>query len=184
MYRIVLHTQKKLSTYYFIIILDQHNMSSHSAASSSSASPSAVFNESNSTNEGEVSANLANHSDDEDDKSTSNEEANDDNDEFNLEAIFRRDARDIQNRTSRAVGTAAMEDRRFRELFGASFGIIFHVWSAMEEGGLLPKKSRPKHLLWTLYFMKVYPREAAWCSAVGGGGEPSTPKHCKNGCGS
>ena len=46
----------------------------------------------------------------------------------------------------------------------------------MEEGGLLPEKSRPKHLLWTLYFLKVYPREAAGCSAVGGGGGAIDPK--------
>ena len=158
---------------------------SHSAAASSSASPAAaVFDESSSIDEGEVNSNLADHSDDEDNKSTPNKEANDDDNEFDLKSIFRREARDIQNRTSRAVGTVAMEDRCFRELFGASVSIVLHVWTAMEEGGLLPKKSRPKHLLWTLYFLKVYPREAAWCSAVGGGGEPSTPKHCKNGCGS
>jgi len=66
--------------------------------------------------------------------------------------FFFHDARDIQNRTSRAVRTAAMEDRRFRELFGASIGVILHVWYAMEEGGLLLDKSRPKHLLWTLFF--------------------------------
>jgi hypothetical protein len=150
---------------------------SHSAATSSSASPAAVFNESSSIDEGEVSSDLANHSDDEDDNSTSDEEADDDDDDdFDIESIFRRDARDIQNRTSRAVGTVAMEDRRFRELFGASISIVLHVWSAMEECGLLPKKSRPKHLLWTLYFLKVYPREAAGCSAVGGGGGAIDPK--------
>jgi hypothetical protein len=69
-----------------------------------------------------------------------------------------------------------MEDHRFRELFGASIGVILHVWYAMEEGGLLPNKSRPKHLLWTLYFLKVCPREAAGCSAVGGGGGAIDPK--------
>ncbi len=36
------------------------------------------------------------------------------------------------------------------------------------EGGLRPKKSKPKHLLWVLYFLKVYPREPPGCSAVGG----------------
>jgi hypothetical protein len=30
------------------------------------------------------------------------------------------------------------------------------VWYMMEEDGLLPDKSKPKHLLWTLYFLKVY----------------------------
>ena len=67
-------------------------------------------------------------------------------------------ARDIQNRMSQnTAGTAAMEDRRFRKLFGASIGIVLQVWHMMDDGGLLPEKTKPKHLLWTLYFMKVYP---------------------------
>jgi hypothetical protein len=49
-----------------------------------------------------------------------------------------------------------MEDRRFRKLFGARMEIVLHVWYMMEEDGLLPNKSKPKHLLWTLYFLKVY----------------------------
>ena len=36
------------------------------------------------------------------------------------------------------------------------------------EGGLRPEKSQPKHLLWKLYFLKVYPREGPGCSGVGG----------------
>jgi hypothetical protein len=32
---------------------------------------------------------------------------------------------------------------------------------------MLPEKSEPKHLLWMLYFLKVYPREGPRCSAVG-----------------
>ena len=144
---------------------------SHSAtAASSSASPAAVFNESSSINKKEVSSDLADHSDDKDDISASKEEADDDDYDVDIESIFCRDARDIQNRMPWAAGTAAMEDRRFHELFGASVSIILHVWTAMEEGGLLPEKSHPKHLLWTLYFLKVYPREAAGCSAIGGGG--------------
>jgi hypothetical protein len=69
-----------------------------------------------------------------------------------------------------------MEDRRFRELFGASIGIVLHVWYTMDEGSLLPDKSKPKHLLWTLYFLKVYPRGAPGCSAIGGGGGGIDPK--------
>jgi hypothetical protein len=55
---------------------------------------------------------------------------------------------------------AAMEDRCFRKLFRAHMEIVLHVWYMMEEDGLLPNKSKSKHLLWTLYFLKVYPREA------------------------
>ena len=93
-----------------------------------------------------------------------------------LEKEFFRAARDIQNRTSRIVGTAQMEDRRFRELFGARMEIVVHLWEMMEKGNLLPKKSKPKHLLWTLYFLKVYPREGPGCSAVGGSGGAVDPK--------
>ena len=46
----------------------------------------------------------------------------------------------------------------------------------MKEGNLLPEKSRPKHLLWSLYFLKVYPREGPGCSAVGGSGGAIDPK--------
>ncbi len=78
-----------------------------------------------------------------------------DNDDSDTEeAVFLRDAWDIQNQTSRCVGTAAMEDRRFRGLFGARIEIVLKVWSMLLEDGLRPKKSKPKHLLWTLYFFE------------------------------
>jgi hypothetical protein len=95
-----------------------------------------------------------------------------------------RDARDIQNRTSRCIGTAAMEDRRFRSLFGARIKIVLRVWLMLWEDGLRPKKSKPKHLLWTLYFLKVYRREAPGCSAVDGLKGAIDPKMLGNGCGS
>ena len=113
-------------------------------------------------------------SDDSDDGSDDDDDDEDDGDAE--EAVFLRDARDIQNRTSRSVGTAAMEDRRFRGLFGARIEIVLKVWLMLGEGGLRPEKSKPKHLLWTLYFLKVYPREAPGCSAVGGSKGAIDPK--------
>jgi hypothetical protein len=71
---------------------------------------------------------------------------------------------------------AEMEDRRFRELFGARMEIVVHLWEMMEEDNLLPEKGKPKHLLWMLYFLKVYPREGPGCSAVGGSGGAVDPK--------
>ncbi len=155
-------------------------LSAASASSASSAYPDAAI-ENSSSDEREVfeegeSGNLVDHSGNKDDETTTDEEANVDNNNVDLESIFFRDARDIQNRMSRVIGTADMEDRRFRELFGARIGVVLHVWNAMEGSGLLPNKSRPKHLLWTLYFLKVYPRKAAGCSAVGGGGGGIDPK--------
>jgi len=44
------------------------------------------------------------------------------------------------------------------------------------EDGLRPKKSKPKHLLWTLYFSEVNPREAPGCSTVGGSQGAIDPK--------
>ena len=69
-----------------------------------------------------------------------------------------------------------MEDRRFHELFRASIGVVLHVWNAMEEGGLLPKESRPKHLLWMLYFLRVYPARLLDALPLAVGEGPSIQK--------
>jgi hypothetical protein len=83
------------------------------------------------------------------------------------DAAFHRAPREIMNRAGQRVETAAMEDRRFRSFFGAQFEIVRMVWDMLGEGGFRPEKSEPKHLLWTLYFLKVYPREGPGCTAVG-----------------
>ncbi len=81
------HT-KKLST---IVLHHKHNMS-HSAASSFSASHAAAIDECSSTDKGEVSDVIVAH------YTTTDEEADDDNyGNVDLESIFHRDARDIQN---------------------------------------------------------------------------------------
>ena len=121
----------------------------------------------------EVSDNSVASSDDSYDGS---DDSDDEDDGDAEEAVFLRDALDIQNRTSRSVGTAAMEDRRFRGLFGACIEIVLKVWLMLGEGGLRPEKSKPKHLLWMLYFLKVYQREAPGCSAVGGSKGAIDPK--------
>jgi hypothetical protein len=92
------------------------------------------------------------------------------------DAVFFRAARDIMNRTARNVGSAAMEYRRFRSFFGARYNIVKMVWDMLGEGGLRPEKCEPKHLLWALYFLKVYPREAPGCAAVGGSKGAIDPK--------
>jgi hypothetical protein len=104
-----------------------------------------------------------------DDESSENEGGSDD-------AVFSCAARDIMNRVGRKVGSAAVEDRRFREHFGAPFEIVRMVWDMMGEGHLLPEKSEPKHLLWTLYFLKCYPKEGPGCAAVGGSKGGIDPK--------
>jgi len=76
----------------------------------------------------------------------------DNEDDFNVNNIDWEAATwDIQNRVSRAVGTARREARHFREFFGTRI-----------------KAVETKHLLWSLYFLKVYPKQGPGCSVVGG----------------
>jgi hypothetical protein len=110
-------------------------------------------------------------SDDDDDDDTSN-----DDDDGGDDAVFFRAARDIMNRVGQKVGTGASEDRRFCEHFGAPFAIVRIVWDMLVEGGLLPKNGKPKHLLWTLYFLKCYSKEGPGCAAVGGSRGAINPK--------
>jgi hypothetical protein len=72
------------------------------------------------------------------------------------------------NRSNKKIGKAAMEECQFRSFFDALKEIILKVWGMLGKGGLHPENSKPKHLLWALYFLKVYPREGPGCSAVGG----------------
>jgi len=106
--------------------------------------------------------------DDESDDESDDDDNDDDEEGETLDDAFHCAARDIMNRASRKVGSAAREDRRFREHFGAPFAIVRMVWDMLVEGGLLPEKGKPKHLLWMLYFLKCYPKESPGCAAVGG----------------
>ena len=80
------------------------------------------------------------------------------------------------NRVRRKVGTAAREDRRFWEHFGAPFEIVRMVWDMLTKVCLLPEKSKPKHLLWVLYFLKCYLKEGPGCAAIGGSKGAIDPK--------
>ncbi len=42
------------------------------------------------------------------------------------------------------------------------------TWELLERDSLTPFGCRPKHLLWALQFMRVYPKQSPGCSAVGG----------------
>jgi hypothetical protein len=125
---------------------------------------------------GEVSDVVDDDTTDIDDDTNDDETSNADDEGVSDDAVFSRAARDIMNRVGRKVGLAAVEDRRFREHFGAPFEIVRMVWDMMGEGQLLPEKSEPKHLLWTLYFLKCYPKEGPGCAAVGGSKGAIDPK--------
>ncbi len=92
-----------------------------------------------------------------DDDNESNDESDDDDDDNDeegetLDDAFHCATTDIMNWVSRKVGLAAREDHRFCEHFGTPFAIVRMVWDMLVEGGLLPEKGKPKHLLWMLYF--------------------------------
>jgi hypothetical protein len=85
-------------------------------------------------------------------------------------------ARDIQNRGARRIGTDPMEARHFREFFGISIVVVEKVWELLERDSILPEGSDPKHLLWALYFMKVYPKQGPGCAVVGASHGAVAPK--------
>ena len=85
-------------------------------------------------------------------------------------------AMEIQNRATCRIGTDLMEARRFREFFGTSLVVVEQIWELLERESLLPDGCDPKHLLWALHFMKVYPKQSPGCSVVGGSGEAVDPK--------
>jgi hypothetical protein len=72
--------------------------------------------------------------------------------------VFFRAARDIMNRVGRKVGTAAREDRRFREHFGAPFAIVQMVWDMLVEGGPAPQERRAEASALDALFFEVLPK--------------------------
>jgi hypothetical protein len=109
----------------------------------------------------------------------SHDDGDDDKDDHGGAPDFEAAARNIQNRASKPVGAASSEKRHFREFFGTSLLVVDKLWWLLVENDLLPEKSRPKHLLWTLYFLKVYPKQSPGCSVVGASSGAVDPKTFK-----
>jgi len=89
---------------------------------------------------------------------------------------FKALARDIQNRGARRMGTDPTETRHFREFFGTRIVVVERVWELLERDSLLPEGSDPKHLLWALHFMKVYPKQGPGCAVAGASHGAIDPK--------
>jgi hypothetical protein len=151
-----------------------HKMSA-STASSSAASTAAAINDSKDNGREQVSDVVNDTINDNDDNMSNNDVSNDEDKETEAEVFFR-DAQKTMNWTSLKIGTATMEDCRFRSFFGARQDIVKMVWDMLGKRFLHPKKSKPKHLLWALYFLKVYLSEGPGCSAVGGSKGAINPK--------
>ncbi len=50
------------------------------------------------------------------------------------------------------------------------------LWDLLERVSLLPEKNCLKHLLWALYFLKVYPKQGMGCWAIGLSASAVDPK--------
>ena len=54
--------------------------------------------------------------------------------------------------------------------------IVEREWELLNRDSLLPDSGCPKHLLWALHFMKVYPKQSPGCLAVGASAGAVSPK--------
>ena len=63
---------------------------------------------------------------------------------------------------------ASTEVRDFREFFGCLPGIFLALWNLLYTMNYLPENGTIEHLLWTLMFMKIYPKRKAMSVLCGG----------------
>ena len=57
-------------------------------------------------------------------------------------------------------------ERAFRSLFGVGASVVADLWCRCESERLFQRGTRPKHLLWALLMMKVYPSESVIAGMV------------------
>ena len=75
-------------------------------------------------------------------------------------------AREIWGRDPSRVRAWAVEDMRCREFFGCAVVVGLSLWGVLAITSQVPYGGEPKHLLWTLLFMKVYPKENVMCTLI------------------
>ena len=84
--------------------------------------------------------------------------------------------KDIQSKAGRPIDSLGTENCHFREFFGAGPFTVTNLWIMMVDRDSLPLEGEIKHLLWTLHFLKAYPKQAAVCLTVGGSTGAIDPK--------
>jgi hypothetical protein len=57
-----------------------------------------------------------------------------------------------------------------------SVRVVKILWELIVRDKLQPKGGRPEHLLWMLYFLKVYPKQGPGCLVVGASAGAVDPK--------
>ena len=63
------------------------------------------------------------------------------------------------HRSEKKFGAIMEEERRFREMFGVGAQVALVAWTMLGTLGLLPEGGTLQHFLWTLCFLKVYPKQ-------------------------
>jgi len=96
------------------------------------------------------------------------------------EADFITIGREIQNRYQLKLGTGMSESIKFQSYFGCGEEVAVILWTMLDAYSLLPDGAQILHLLWALFFMKVYPTESIGCAAAGGRGHAIDPKTFRN----
>jgi hypothetical protein len=68
------------------------------------------------------------------------------------------------------------EERTFREFFGTTKVVVAKLWDLLSQWQMIPEDGTTNHIMWALFFMREYPKEAVTCSTVGGLGGAIDPK--------
>ena len=63
-----------------------------------------------------------------------------------------------------------------QEFFGVSVFAAILAWKLLVDNGFLPEDGMIEHMLWALYFLKVYPKQEPVRAAVGGSNGAVDPK--------
>ena len=86
--------------------------------------------------------------------------------------------RELQNKRG-PPGSWASAERDFREFFGTGCVVVAIQWRMLGEHDLIPEGGKIVHLLWTLHFVRAYPKTGHACAVAAGGlgGNILTPKH-------
>ena len=84
--------------------------------------------------------------------------------------------KNLQNKSGRLVGATGTEERAFHEFFGTYPLVATVLWNTMVARDIIPAEGEINHLLWTLHFMKAYPKQGVACSMAGGKNGAIDPK--------
>ena len=83
---------------------------------------------------------------------------------------------ELQNQSGKRIGSNLSEENWFHSFFGASATTALQVWNLLNKFHYLHHEAQILHLLWTLFFMKVYPSQNVACATAGGWGGAIDPK--------